>query len=119
MPAEITSNQKQNKGRYLAMALAVAAAICAPLSTAHAATLEQIKQRGQIRIAVANEIPYVYVDLSGEAKGAGPDVARQAMWRLGIERIAWGSTHFTSLSPGLRADHFVIVAAEMTALPVR
>lgn len=119
MPAKITSNQEQKKGRYLAMALAVAAAICAPLSTAHAATLEQIKQRGQIRIAVANEIPYGYVDLSGEAKGAGPDVARQVMKQLGIERIEWVSTNFSSLIPGLRADHFDMVAAEMAVLPER
>src|SRR5690554_103831 len=116
MPAEITSNQKQNKARYLAMPLVVAAAICAPFSTAHAAPLEQIKQRGQIRIAVANEIAYGDVDLSGGARGVGPDVARQVMKQLGIGRIEWVSTNFSSLIPGLRAEQFDMVAAGMVAV---
>ncbi len=103
----------------LTMALAVGVALCAPLGAAQAASLEEIKQKGQIRIAVANEIPYGYVDLSGDAKGAGPDVARQIMKQLGIDKIEWVSTSFSSLIPGLRADHFDMVAAEMAVLPER
>ena len=102
----------------LTLALSLAVALCAPIA-AGAATLEQIKQSGQIRIAVANEIPYGYVDLSGEAKGAGPDVARALMKQLGIDKIQWISTSFSSLIPGLRADHFDMVAAEMAILPER
>lgn len=105
--------------KRVALALAVAAAICAPFSVAQSATLDDIKQRGQIRIAVANEIPYGYVDLSGEAKGAGPDVARELMKQLGIDRIEWITTNFSSLIPGLQADHFDMVAAEMAILPER
>lgn len=103
----------------LALALAFGMATCAPLAAAQAASLDEIKQRGQIRIAVANEIPYGYVDLSGEAKGAGPDVARELMKQLGIDKIQWITTSFSSLIPGLRADHFDMVAAEMAILPER
>lgn len=103
----------------LALALAVGVAMCAPFAAAKAASLEEIKQRGQIRIAVANEIPYGYVDLNGDAKGAGPDVARQIMKNLGIDKIEWITTSFSSLIPGLRADHFDMVAAEMAVLPER
>ncbi len=103
----------------LALALAVGVAMCAPFAAAKAASLEDIKQRGQIRIAVANEIPYGYVDLNGDAKGAGPDVARQIMKNLGIDKIEWITTSFSSLIPGLRADHFDMVAAEMAVLPER
>lgn len=103
----------------LAMALALGLAMCVPLAGAQAATLADIKERGQIRIAVANEIPYGYVDLNGEAKGAGPDVARHIMKQLGIENIQWITTSFSSLIPGLRADHFDMVAAEMAILPER
>jgi len=102
-----------------ALSLALGMAMCAPLSAAQAASLADIKERGQIRIAVANEIPYGYVDLNGEAKGAGPDVARQIMKQLGIENIQWITTSFSSLIPGLRADHFDMVAAEMAILPER
>jgi len=99
--------------------LAFGLAICTPLAATQAATFEQIKERGQIRIAVANEIPYGYVDLNGQAKGAGPDVAREIMKRLGIDKIEWITTSFSSLIPGLRADHFDMVAAEMAILPER
>lgn len=107
------------KRNRLTAALALGMALCAPLAASQAASLEEIKQRGQIRIAVANEIPYGYVDMSGEAKGAGPDVARQIMKQLGIDKIEWITTSFSSLIPGLRADHFDMVAAEMAVLPER
>lgn len=107
------------KRSRLALTLALGMAICAPLAAAQAASLDEIKQRGQIRIAVANEIPYGYVDLNGEAKGAGPDVARQIMKQLGVDKIEWVTTSFSSLIPGLRADHFDMVAAEMAILPER
>lgn len=107
------------KQSRLALTFAFGLAMCAPLAAAQAASLEEIKQRGQVRIAVANEIPYGYVDLSGEAKGAGPDVAREVMKQLGIDKIEWITTSFSSLIPGLRADHFDMVAAEMAILPER
>ena len=103
----------------LALAVTFGLTLATPMASASAASLEEIKQRGQIRIAVANEIPYGYVDLSGEAKGAGPDVARQVMKQLGIDKIQWITTSFSSLIPGLRADHFDMVAAEMAILPER
>ena len=78
-----------------------------------AASLKDIKDNGTIRIAVANEIPYGYMDLNGEAKGAGPDVAKHIMEKLGIKNIKWVTTNFSSLIPGLQADQFDMVAAEM------
>lgn len=86
---------------------------------ASAATLAEVKERGHIRIAVANEIPYGYMDLDGEAKGVGPDVAKHVMEQLGIKEIKWVSTNFGSLIPGLRANRFDMVAAEMAVLPQR
>ncbi|SMQ60197.1 amino acid ABC transporter substrate-binding protein, PAAT family [Devosia lucknowensis] len=86
---------------------------------ASAATLAEIQERGAVRIAVANEIPYGYVDPSGEALGAGPDVAKAIMEKLGVENIEWVTTNFSSLIPGLQADRFDMVAAEMAILPDR
>lgn len=107
------------KPSRLAMALTLGAALITPVAAVSAATLEEIKQRGHIRIAVANEIPFGYVDMSGEAKGAGPDVARQVMKQIGVDKIEWITTSFSSLIPGLRANHFDMVAAEMAVLPER
>lgn len=95
-------------------------ALCAAISmTAQAATLQQIKERGTVRIAVANEIPYGYTDMSGNAKGVGPDVAKHIMQQLGITKIKWSTTNFGSLIPGLQAGRFDMIAAEMAVLPQR
>lgn len=89
------------------------------LSSAHAISLDEVKQRGTVRIAVANEIPFGFMDLKGQAKGAGPDVAQAIMKRLGIENIEWETANFSSLIPGLQAKRFDMVAAEMAILPER
>src|SRR5690606_18101453 len=41
------------------------------------------------------------------------------MKQLGIDKIEWITTSFSSLIPGLRANHFDMVAAEMAILPER
>lgn len=99
-------------------ALAIAAMSA---SVAGAVTLKDIKDRGYIRIAVANEIPYGYMDPSGEAKGAGPDVARAVVEELGMkpESIQWVVTNFSSLIPGLQANRFDLTASEMAIRPER
>lgn len=94
-------------------------ALVAVAGAASAASLEKIREAGTIRIAVANEIPYGYVDPKGEALGAGPDVAKALMKDLGIEKIEWVTTNFSSLIPGLKADRFDMVAAEMAIRPDR
>lgn len=86
---------------------------------ATAVTLQEIKERGYARVGVANEIPYGYMDPSGQARGAGPDVARLVLRKLGIKKVDWVVTGFGSLIPGLRAHRFDLVAAEMAILPQR
>lgn len=99
--------------------LAGAAVALAFAAGADARSLQEIKDAGTIRIAVANEIPYGYIDPSGEAKGAGPDVAKHIVEELGIGEIEWVTTDFSGLIPGLQADRFDMVAAEMAVLPQR
>ena len=103
----------------LNLTCAVAATTLALAAGAQAATLEEIREDGTIRIAVANEIPYGYVDPTGTAMGAGPDVAKRIVEELGIENIEWVTTDFSGLIPGLQADRFDMVAAEMAILPQR
>lgn len=87
---------------------------------AQAASLSEIQESGTIRIAIANEIPYAYIDpVTGETKGAGPDVAAHIAGELGIDNIEWVTVDFSSLIPGLQADRFDMVAAEMAIIPTR
>jgi polar amino acid transport system substrate-binding protein len=100
---------------------ATAATLVLTISAAHAVTLDEIKARGYMTIAVANEIPYGFVDPSGEAKGAGPDVARAVVKSLGLDpaNIQWVVTNFSSLIPGLQANRFDMTASEMAIRPER
>lgn len=106
-------------GKSVAIALSILAGAAMASTSVAAATLAEIQESGTVRIAVANEIPYGYVDPTGEAMGAGPDVAKAIMEQLGVENIEWVTTNFSSLIPGLQADRFDMVAAEMAILPDR
>jgi len=112
------SQKRHVNARALLAATAIATLAA---STAGAATLKEIKDRGYIRIAVANEIPYGYVAPEGDAKGAGPDVAAAVVEKLGIKKedIQWVVTNFSSLIPGLQANRFDMTAAEMAIRPER
>ena len=112
---------RRTRSRTLVTALAALAATAMTAAAANAVTLKEIKDRGYIRIAVANEIPYGYVDPNGDAKGAGPDVAAAVVKALGIapENIQWVVTNFSSLIPGLQANRFDMTAAEMAIRPER
>ncbi len=106
--------------KFLKTALLAGAASLGLAAAAQAASLQEIQDSGTIRIAVANEIPYGYIDpVSGEAMGAGPDVAKHIMEELGVDNIEWVTTEFSSLIPGLQADRFDMVAAEMAIIPTR
>lgn len=82
-------------------------------------TLKEIQQRGVIRIAVANEKPYGYLNEQGEPLGVGPEVARRILDDLGIEEIEWVVTEFKNLIPGLEVGRFDMAAAEMAIMPER
>ncbi|MTH79133.1 ectoine/hydroxyectoine ABC transporter substrate-binding protein EhuB [Paracoccus aestuariivivens] len=96
-----------------------ALALAGMTGTLNAADLAEIKESGTLRVAVANEIPYGYMDMNGKAAGAGPEVAKLVAAKLGVKQIEWITTNFSSLIPGLQADRFDMVAAEMAILPDR
>ncbi|MGN8157924.1 ectoine/hydroxyectoine ABC transporter substrate-binding protein EhuB [Salinisphaera sp. RV14] len=101
-------------GMALVLGLGLGAA-----TTASAATLSQIKNRGYIRIAVANEIPYGYMNSKGTAEGFGPTVAKRVLKKMGITDIQWTVMPFGSLIPALKADRVDMVAASQAILPQR
>src|SRR5690606_778990 len=108
-----------NRIKNLALGIAAATLITGLAGQASAVTLQEVKDRGTMRIAVANEIPYGYMDMSGKAMGVGPETAQHVMEQLGIENIEWVTTNFGSLIPGLQANRFDMVSAEMAILPQR
>lgn len=100
-------------------AVAAAVSVLAWVPAAGAADLPQIREAGTLRVAVANEIPYGYVDPMGQAKGVGPETIAHIARELGIDRIEWSTTEFGALIPGIQAGRYDVVAAEMAILPDR
>lgn len=88
-------------------------------SAASAASLQKIKNRGYIRIAVANEIPYGFMNSSGEAEGFSPSTAKQVLKKMGIDHIQWTVMPYGSLIPALKAERVDIVASSLAVLPQR
>lgn len=93
-------------------------AACLFSNAAGAADLDELRDQG-IRIAIADEEPYGFMDERGEARGPGPDVARHVLGEIGIDDIEWVVTSFGDLIPGLQEGRFDMAAAEMAILPER
>uniref|UniRef100_UPI00333F635F ectoine/hydroxyectoine ABC transporter substrate-binding protein EhuB n=1 Tax=Castellaniella defragrans TaxID=75697 RepID=UPI00333F635F len=108
-----------NKHKPFILGLAGACVMSLASVPALSADLAEIQKSGVLRVAVANEIPYGYMDVDGQAKGVGPDVAKHIAQALGIKKIEWTTTGFGSLIPGLKANRYDMVAAEMAILPQR
>ena len=86
---------------------------------AGAADLDELRDKGSIRVAIADERPYGYIDEEGNARGPGPDVARHVLEQIGIDDIEWVVTNFGDLIPGLQEERFDMTAAEMAVQPDR
>ena len=84
-----------------------------------ATTLARLRKRGFIRVAIANEVPYGYMNASGHAAGIGPDVAAHVLSTIGIKHVQWVVMPFGELIPALRAGRVDMVAAEQNILPAR
>ncbi|MFI4874252.1 MAG: ectoine/hydroxyectoine ABC transporter substrate-binding protein EhuB [Blastopirellula sp. JB062] len=82
--------------------------------------LERIQRTGVVRIGFANEPPYGYlVTTSGKITGEAPEIAKEILNRLGVEKIEPIVTEFGALIPGLKAGRFDLIAAGMYVTPQR
>ena len=116
---------EKTSGRSLARAalstVAAALTLIMSVEAADAVTLDEVKARGYITVAIANEIPASYTDSNGEVKGSEAEVAVRVLDHMGIkpENIQWVVTTFGSLIPGLQANRFDMAAAGMAIRPER
>ncbi len=73
--------------------------------------LEQLKEQGFARIAIANEPPFTSVAADGKVSGAGPDVAKAVFERLGVPEVAASISEYGAMIPGLQARRHDVVTA--------
>jgi polar amino acid transport system substrate-binding protein len=80
--------------------------------------LEQLKSQGSIKVGIAGEEPYAYLE-GGELTGMDPSV-QKAIWKnVGIDDVRAVQVDFDGLIPGLNANRFDVVAAGMFITPER
>ncbi|MEU6549779.1 ectoine/hydroxyectoine ABC transporter substrate-binding protein EhuB [Streptomyces sp. NPDC046915] len=107
----------------IAAAGALGAAGCSRVATAAGTNggelLDRLRAQGVVRLGIAGEIPFGYIDKEGRLTGEAPELARVIFKRLGIDRVQPVPTEFGSLIPGLNSQQFDVVAAGMYVNPER
>ncbi|KPI16429.1 ectoine/hydroxyectoine ABC transporter solute-binding protein [Actinobacteria bacterium OK074] len=75
--------------------------------------LDRLRAQGVVRLGIAGEIPFGYIDKNGELTGEAPELAKAVFKRLGVDRVQPVPTEFGSLIPGLNSQQFDVVSAGM------
>ncbi|MFA7433472.1 MAG: ectoine/hydroxyectoine ABC transporter substrate-binding protein EhuB [Gemmobacter sp.] len=81
--------------------------------------LEQLREQGFARIAIANEPPFTAVAADGTVSGAAPDVAREIFSRLGVPEVVASISEYGAMIPGLQARRHDVVTAGLFMRPER
>lgn len=107
---------------FMSMAASVST-LMAVLSAAPALAdddkLQQLKDQGFARIAIANEPPFTAVGADGKVSGAAPDVAREVFKRLGVADVAASISEYGAMIPGLQAGRHDAITAGLFMKPER
>ena len=102
---------------FCAMALIVSG--CGSASeTSRPSLLDQIKQRGTIRVGLSTFVPWAMRNKEGELVGFEIDVARRLASDAGLE-IEFVPTAWDGIIPGLLAGKFDVIIAGMSITPPR
>lgn len=81
--------------------------------------LDELREQGFVRIAIANEPPYTAVNPDGTVSGAGPELARAIFKKLGVEDVVASVSEYGAMIPGLQAGRFDVVTAGLFMKPER
>ncbi|MEU5308286.1 ectoine/hydroxyectoine ABC transporter substrate-binding protein EhuB [Streptomyces sp. NPDC021562] len=104
-------------------AVGALAAGCTRVATASPSNggdlLQRLRAQGVVRLGIAGEIPFGYIDRNGRLTGEAPKLAEAVFKRLGVGQVQPVPTEFGSLIPGLNSQQFDVVAAGMYVTPER
>ena len=105
--------------KLMASASALAAMIAAASASADENKLQELKDQGFARVAIANEPPFTAVAADGKVSGAAPDVAREVFKRLGVNEIVASISEYGAMIPGLQAHRHDVITAGLFMKPER
>jgi len=101
------------------IALAGVGALAAGCGPDHRRTLVRIKDSQVVRVGVANEEPFGYLDTYGNLAGESPAVAQAVLKGLGVTTLEPVQRPFGQLIDTLLAGTFDIITAGMAITPGR
>ncbi|TBB83653.1 ectoine/hydroxyectoine ABC transporter substrate-binding protein EhuB [Rhizobium ruizarguesonis] len=109
------------KAGYLLSAASLSVLLITAAGPASAADdkLEQLKEQGFARIAIANEPPFTAVGADGKVSGAAPDVARAIFEKLGVKEVVASISEYGAMIPGLQAGRHDAITAGLFMKPER
>ena len=105
--------------KLMAGASALATLLAAAPVSADENKLQELKDQGFARVAIANEPPFTAVAADGKVSGAAPDVAREVFKRLGVGDIVASISEYGAMIPGLQAGRHDVITAGLFMKPER
>jgi polar amino acid transport system substrate-binding protein len=105
--------------KLMAGASALATMLAAGPVSAGDDKLQELKDQGFARVAIANEPPFTAVAADGKVSGAAPDVAREIFKRLGVPEIVASISEYGAMIPGLQAHRHDVITAGLFMKPER
>jgi len=105
--------------RLISGASALATMLAAAPVSADDNKLQELKDQGFARVAIANEPPFTAVAADGKVSGAAPDVAREVFKRLGVNEIVASISEYGAMIPGLQAHRHDVITAGLFMKPER
>lgn len=81
--------------------------------------LEELQEKGVVKIGFADEKPYGYENDDGELTGASVDTAKAVFKELGIDEVEGHLADYAQLVPGLGAGKFDAITSGMAITPDR
>lgn len=91
---------------------------CVGAMAAEKSTMDQIVDRGVMKVGVASFVPWTMQDKNGDYIGFEVDVAKRLAKDLGV-KVELVPTKFAGIIPALLADKFDIIIGSMSVTPER
>ena len=109
---------KLTKGLVVAVSLAFAAVTTLATTASAQSVLEDILQRGKLRVGMSTFVPWAMRDKEGNLIGFEIDVAKKLAEDMGVE-IEFVPTAWSGIIPALLAKKFDVVVGGMSITPQR
>ena len=113
------SIDKITRRRFTASAIGATILVMAATAVSAETTLERLRREGVVTIGYTSEVPWMYLDDSGQLTGIAIEEARHLFKQLGVAELKGVDTEWASLIPSLQTGRIDGITAGMAILSKR